>query len=189
MNDAAPQGLVPPRPNLGPEPWHDPLPLSRVLPVFLILVFVLLVPVLWRRHRRSAARTRQDQHAAGGLADSNPTPRDRLVSLSASIREALTVPFGTACRAMTTEELATDGRLEELLGDRDLRELIRFLDQVDRLKFAPERSHHQQEALEEALATWEPCVETLRARIRARPRDRTKRGGLPKRSASQGVKP
>ncbi len=188
MNDAAPQGLVPPCPNLGPEPWHDPQSLSRVLPAFLILMVLLLAPLLWRRHRRSAARVRRDQQLPGSLADSNPTPRDHLLALSASIRDALTVPFGTACRALTTEELAADRRLEALLGDQDLGELIRFLDHVDRVKFAPERSNHQQEGLQEALATWAPRVETLRARIRTKPRERARRGSLRKRPASPGLK-
>ena len=66
---------------------------------------------------------------------------------------------------MTTEELAVDRRLEKLLGDQDLQELIRFLDHVDHLKFAPERSNHQQEVLQEALTSWEPRVEMLRDRV------------------------
>ena len=72
--------------------------------------------------------------------------------------------------------------------DQDLGELIRFLDQVDRLKFAPERSNHQPEGLQEALTAWAPRVETLRARIRTKPRERAKRGSLPPRPASQGGK-
>jgi hypothetical protein len=87
---------------------------------------------------------------------------------------------------MTTEELAADRRLEELLGDRDLHDLIRFLDQIDRLKFAPERSHHQQEDIQEALRIWEPRVEVFRVRIRAKPRDRARNGGLGNSPANRG---
>ncbi len=88
---------------------------------------------------------------------------------------------------MTTEELAADCRLEKLLGDQDLHELIRFLDRVDHLKFAPERSNHKQEVLQEALTTWEPRVEVLRERIRAKPRERAKLRGVRKPPVSRGV--
>ena len=187
MNDDAPQGLVPPRPNLGPEPWHDPQPLSRAVLVIVVLVLLLLASLIWRRYRRSPARASRGSLPSGDITSFNPNPRDQLVALSASIRDALTVPFGTACRAMTTEELSTDGRLEQLLGDQDLRELIRFLDQVDHLKFAPERSNHQLDGLQETLTSWEPRIETLRVRIRAKPKDRAKRGNHQRRLARPGA--
>jgi len=189
VNDLVSRGLVPPRPNLGPEPWQDPHPLIRALPWLIFLVFMVLVFFIGRRFRGSRVRSRQGRLRPGALTESNPSPRDRLVGLSASIREALTVPFGTACRALTTEELAADSRLEKLLGDQDLHELIRFLDQVDRLKFAPERSNHQKEILQEELTTWEPRVEFLRDRIRSKPRERAKHGGPRKRFVRQGTTP
>ncbi|MGP0068996.1 MAG: hypothetical protein ACLQGP_36025 [Isosphaeraceae bacterium] len=176
MNDAVSAGLVPPRPNLGPEPWQAPEPMTRAYSALVVLVLLLIAALLWRRYRRHAARTRRDPGASGALPDANPTPRDRLVALSGSIRDALTVPFGNSCRAKTTEELAADSRLEQLLGDEELRELIRFLDQVDRLKFAPERSDGHQEVLADVLTSWEPRVEILQARIRARPKGRVKAG-------------
>jgi hypothetical protein len=188
VNDAASPGLVPPRPNLGPEPWLDLQPMNLVWPALLVLVLLLLAVLLWRRSRRNAARARRDNLAPGDLADSNPSPRDRLVALSGSIRDALTVQFGSSCRAKTTEELAADDRLEQLLGDEELRELIRFLDQIDRLKFAPERADHQQDVLADALTSWEPRVETLRARIRAKPRSRVKAGSPATKSSDWRVR-
>ena len=88
---------------------------------------------------------------AGGLAIADPTPRDRLVGLSESIRDALTVQFGSSCRAKTTEELAVDEKLAQLLGEEGFRELIAFLDRIDLLKFAPERSDNHAGELEELL--------------------------------------
>jgi hypothetical protein len=176
VNETVSAGLVPPRPNLGPEPWQDPRPMTRIYPALLALVLLLIAALLWRRYRRNAARTGRDPRATGDLADADPSPRDRLVALSGSLRDALTVQFGSSCRAKTTEELAADSRLEQLLGDEGLRELIRFLDQIDRLKFAPERSEHHQEVLADALTSWEPRVETFRARIRARPKGRARAG-------------
>ena len=96
VNDATSQRLVPPQPNLGPEPWQDPHPLTRMLPWFLLLTFLALAFFIGRRYWEASARSRRDRPAPGDLTDSNPSPRDRLVGLSASIREALTVPFGTA---------------------------------------------------------------------------------------------
>jgi hypothetical protein len=176
VNDAVSAGLVPPRPNLGPEPWQDVRPMSRTYPALAVLALLLIAVLLWRRRRRKAARDGRDTGATGDLAGADPSPRDRLVALSGSLRDALTVPFGNSCRAKTTEELAADSRLEQLLGDGELRELIRFLDQIDRLKFAPERSDHPQEALADALTSWEPRVESLRDRIRANPRARGRAG-------------
>lgn len=172
MNGNEVRGLVPPRPNLGPEPWRDVRPGSRLLlPAVLVAfaVVALLLGLAWRRRRAAllARRTLADLAVAAP-----PTPRDRLVELSESIRDALTVPFGTSGRAKTTEELASDERLAGLLGDDDFRELIRFLDRIDVLKFAAERGDNGQAELEELLSSWEPRIATLDARIRARPKAR-----------------
>ncbi len=172
MNGNEARGLVPPKPNLGPEPWRDVRHTSRLLlPAALVAVAVvaLVLAWIWRR-RRAAIRARQALVRAGTVAE--PTPRDRLVGLSESIRDALTVPFGTAGRAKTTEELASDDRLAELLGDDGFRELIRFLDRIDVLKFAPERGDNHRVSLDEMLTDWEPRIAALDARIRTRTRTR-----------------
>jgi hypothetical protein len=170
-NDDA-RGLVPPRPNLGPEPWRDVPPPSRLLlPAALVAVAVIALVLAWIwRRRRAALRTRQALAAAETVAE--PTPRDRLVGLSESIRDALTVPFGTSGRAKTTEELAADERLAGLLGDDGFRELIRFLDRIDLLKFAPARGGSHRESLDEMLTDWTPRIAALDARIRTRPKAR-----------------
>jgi hypothetical protein len=175
VNDAVPKGLVPPRPNLGPEPWPEAQPIAAILvAVGLTVVLVLAgLGLLWRRRRR-AAQARHAQLARGAGPDSQTVPRDRLVALAESVREALTVQFGAPSRAKTTEEWATDQRLVQLLGEPDFQELIRFLDQIDRVKFAPERSDNHQEAIQEALVTWTPRIATLQARIRVKPRGRSK---------------
>lgn len=174
MNGNEVRGLVPPRPNLGPEPWRDVRPGSRLLlPAVLVAIAVAILILGWSWRRRRAA-VRSHRTPAGLAMLGEPTPRDRLVGLSESIRDALTVPFGTSGRAKTTEELASDERLAGLLGDDDFRELIRFLDRIDVLKFAPERGANGQDALEELLASWEPRIATLDARIRARPKARSR---------------
>jgi hypothetical protein len=172
VNGNEARGLVPPRPNLGPEPWREPDATPRLLLAMgIAAVAVVLLAWLWRR-RRAALRARRAATAIAGLAAADPTPRDRLVGLSESIRDALTVQFGSSCRAKTTEELSTDDRLAQLLGEESFRELIQFLDRIDLLKFAPDRSGNHEEALGDLLSAWEPRVTTLSARIRVKPRAR-----------------
>jgi hypothetical protein len=171
VNGEKAKGLVPPRPNLGPEPWREPDATSRLLlGLGIAVVALVLAAWAWRRRIRRAARVRGGLSAAPTAAD--PTPRDRLVGLSETIRDALTAQFGVSCRAKTTPELSADVRLAELLGAEGFEELMQFLDRIDLLKFAPERSDHRDEALDEALKAWEPRVTALAARIRARPRAR-----------------
>jgi hypothetical protein len=61
--------------------------------------------------------------------------------------------------------------------------LIRFLDQVDRVKFAPERADNHHEAIQEALSTWEPRVATLQSQLRLKPQGRSRRKAAGPRSA------
>jgi hypothetical protein len=164
------RGLVPPRPNLGPEPWREPDSLPRpLLAMAIILVAILLVAWAWRRRslRAGGAGT---PTVAPSAAD--PGPRGQLVGLSETIRNALAEQFGHSLRARTTEELSADERLVQLLGEERFRELMQFLDRVDRIKFAPESPADQVEALREAWMTWEPAMKALVERIRAKPRNR-----------------
>jgi hypothetical protein len=173
VNGETPRGLVPPKPNLGPEPWSEP----EVMPwLALALGLAALAVVLfaWRR-RRGARRARGTVAATGGPA-TDPTPRDRLVGLSVTIRDALTAQFGHSCRAKTTEELSLDERLEPLLGADGFRDLIQFLDRIDRLKFAPDRPGENGADLDEAFRTWGPRMTDLAARIRVKPRSRLRPG-------------
>jgi len=97
-----------------------------------------------------------------------------LVALSNSMRDVLANQFGAGWRAKTTEELSAEVRLLEALGREQLQELIRFFDQVDRVKFAPERSNNQHDSLELTLNTWEPRLAELEKKIRARREGRRK---------------
>ncbi len=128
MNEVSPKGLVPPRPNLGTEPWASEPPIALYLSaaaVFIALAFVGLL--LWRLRRR---RRRMPPQSLPTASPPDDSPRGQMVALSATLREALTHQFGTSWCAKTTEELATDSRLEELLGVEELTELSRFLDHV-----------------------------------------------------------
>ena len=116
------------------------------------------------RRRRAAVAARPTRHPSAP----DVTPRGRLVALSTSTKNALAARFGPTWRAKTTEELAAEPALAEVLGPELLGELIEFLDRIDRLKFAPERPNHFGRSLEEELADWDPRVAGLIARIEAR---------------------
>jgi len=167
VNEAVPRGLVPPRPNLGPEPWPGDQPIAGVLIAAGALAVLVLAWFFWRLIRRRRARSGTSSLVAPNQPDA--TPRGQLVALSDSIREALIGQFGTAWRAKTTEELSADTQLEHALGREPLQELIRFLDQVDHLKFAPERSNHHDGSLQWELAAWQPRVANLVKKIQAKP--------------------
>jgi hypothetical protein len=170
------RSLVPPRPNLGPEPWPGTLPLSRVWLAIPGLVLAVAAWLLWRTFRRRYARSLEGPATPDAL---DVTPRGRLVALSTSAKSALATRFGPAWRAKTTEELAVEPVLGELLGPDKLQELIEFLDRIDRLKFAPERPNHSGQSLDQELEAWNPRVAGLIGRIGAR------NGGRHERQASR----
>jgi hypothetical protein len=148
-----------------------------------IAAFAILIATgIWRR-RRSAARAHGRGPTARPPFDRDATSRDRLMGLHESLREGLTTRFGNSFRAKTTEELSADERLVEHLGDEDFRDFIRFMDQLDRLRFAPARSHDQDGSIDDLLITWEPRVASLGAKIRQRPPRR------PKKAATAGRPP
>ncbi len=185
MSGERARGLVPPRPNLGPEPWREPDATPQLL-LALGLAALAVVLAAWAWRRRGAAGRRRLVASTGGPLAADPTPRDRLMDLSETIRDALTARFGPSCRAKTTEELAADERIPQLLGEEGFRDLILFLDRIDLLKFAPDRSENHDEDLEEILGTWEPRLRALAARIRAKPRARPRPEAPRTRSTARG---
>jgi hypothetical protein len=157
--------LVPPRPNLGPEPWPGS---SSLETVWLFLGIAILAVAAWLLSRIVLRRLRRSRHGAAPPEPHDGSPRGRLVALSTSAKSSLASRFGPAWRAKTTQELATESALRELLGPEKLAELIEFLDRIDRLKFAPERPSQNGLTLEGELVAWNPRVTGLIARIEAR---------------------
>ncbi len=158
------RSLIPPQPNLGPEPWSTTPSLEPVWLLVAALFAIIAAWLAWRIIRRRRIRSPERPVSPDALDES---PRGRLVALSASAKTALATRFGSAWRAKTTEELAVEPALAELLGPEMLRELIEFLDRIDRLKFAPRRSNHAPQSLEEELAAWNPRVAGLIGKIGA----------------------
>jgi hypothetical protein len=169
VNKQVGQRLVPPRPNLGPESWSEAPPVAVVVIVAAALGGLLIAWLFWRWHRKRRSRIRRDVKTPG---PHDATPQGRLVACSQSIRETLANRFGTAWRAKTTQDLAMENLLVEVLGREQLDELIRFLDLVDHLKFAPERSIDNHESLNNELTNWEPRIVAIGKKIQTKPERR-----------------
>ncbi len=163
MNPDTEKRLVPPRPNLGPEPWSERPVSSSWLALVAIAAFLLMGYPAWRliRRRRKKIPTRP-RSAPPWPTD---TPRGQLVAQSYSLRDALAHHFGLTWRAKTIEELALEPRLAAVLDADELSDMIRFLDEVDRLKFAPERSDQDHEQLVRHLQSWQPRLAELERKL------------------------
>jgi hypothetical protein len=129
---------TPPRPNLGPEPLPPPNPWLALGLVLAALVLAILALRVWRRRRRRKAAPASVVAMAGPPDETAGSPHERMIAWSVAIREALAARFGPAWRARTTEEIAADARLIDVLGPERAEGLIHFLAAVDRAKFAAE---------------------------------------------------
>lgn len=132
--------LVPPRPNLGPDPYPQGAVSPKAFTAAGVgLVFGLLV-ILWVRRRLKKKRRAAPVPTVAPrptLADPSTT-RDWMIVWSDNVRDALVERFGPAWRAKTTEEISTDERLADALGSEQATQLLVFLNEADRAKFAPE---------------------------------------------------
>lgn len=142
MNPSKSGVLVPPRPNLGPEPWAETRSRGADLLVFMLaLALVIALAGAGWRLRRLRARGRHVPRMSGTTATTvsdPPSPRERLIALSRVVREVLIERFGPAWRSKTTEEIAREAGLADTFGPEDAARLLRFLRETDRAKFADE---------------------------------------------------
>jgi len=145
--DQMPGILIPPRPNLGPEPFEKS---SRVdaWPVAAAVAFVGIVLwlVLRRRARRIAGMTTA-QPASGD------TPADALHALADSVRAQLVLRFGDPWRARTTEQIAESAAVAEALGPESFHKLIEFLQAVDVVKYSGQE-HGDSDAIRAEWSDW-----------------------------------
>jgi hypothetical protein len=142
------QGLVPPRPNLGPEPWVEEWDRSWIVGLsILVLAVLLLIARWWRRARRSKShRPALDVEPAPGQ-EPDLSPRSRLIASAEAVRSAIVAAHGPAWASKTTEELADEPELVERLGVDRAARLVELFRVSDRAKFAGEDP--------EAVEDWE----------------------------------
>jgi hypothetical protein len=132
------ESLVPPRPNLGPEPWPEALS-GRGTAVWLGLSvgFVLLMVGLgvWKQ-RRSRLIRKTASTSIHLENEAERSPRERLIATSEQVRGALIRTFGAPWGSKTTEEIGRALALIERLDPTEVDRLIAFLKLADRAKFA-----------------------------------------------------
>ncbi len=152
MNEGTPAVLVPPRPNLGPEPWPEARVQERLALMVAIGagVVLLLFVAAWLLRRRRPGGAKPSSGEAGPQP-AGDSPRARLLRLVVELRRALRQNFGPSMMARTTEELASDPELREALGDEQFESLVGLLARTDRWKFAPLSQDDPAESLEDEI--------------------------------------
>jgi hypothetical protein len=158
------RALVPPRPNLGPEPWSETRQGGSQLPwlgIGAAILAALLLGLLLLRRRSQRRRARPIKSPTIVL---DPTPETQLVQLASEVRETLIQRFGPSLRARTTEEIAGDQAIKKALGDPQFEDLIRFLATADHWKFAPAPENGDRGPLVDDLARWTAWHQTSLAR-------------------------
>ncbi len=136
--DVSPAPSLPPRPNLGPEPWPEPPAGSREWVAWAVAVAVVLVVVMvwrWSRRRRRPIQGRIPVAGGPGAVSEEPAP-ERVVRLSAEVRRALADRLGSPLPAMTTEEVLARMAAEPAFSKDGLEPLRSLLREADRVKFA-----------------------------------------------------
>jgi hypothetical protein len=142
------QGLVPPRPNLGPEPWSEDSGLSTIVGLSILGLSVLLLLTWWRRRvRRSRSGRSKLEVEPASVPEPDLSPRSRLIASAEAVRSAIVAAHGPAWASKTTEELAAEPSLVERLGVDRAGRLVELFRISDRAKFAGEDP--------EAVEDWE----------------------------------
>jgi hypothetical protein len=142
MTDVAPKAaaaLVPPRPNLGPEPFVESgSPVGWAVALTLVLLAVAAFVAANRRRRKRPSLQLAGEIEALAVLAQTPSPREQLIAQANIVRSALVDRFGESWRAKTTEEIAVELRILEAFDTETLERLLTFLRDADLAKFARE---------------------------------------------------
>ena len=131
----AAESLVPPRPNLGPEPWPEPSGWPGTRGWAGLVVALIVAAVAWRAVRRRTAGAAVAVEAGPPPDDRDQSPGRRLIAASEVVRTALIEAFGPAWGSRTTEEVADDPTLAGRLDPAEVDRLVGLLREADRVKF------------------------------------------------------
>lgn len=126
--------LVPPRPNLGPDPWPEPdtTPIGWIV----ALAGLCLVPaILWAIARVRRGRRPARKPLPGPGANEPRTPRESVIARAERARAVLVARGGEPWAAYTTDELATHPDLPAIYGEDGADRLVAFFRLADRAKF------------------------------------------------------
>ena len=154
--------LVPPRPNLGPEPLTEPSGGISIAVLSLAPLALLAALGVWRytrrrRKGRPASQVRPEL-ADGNVNEAETLPGARLLALADRARTLLIERFGDGWRAKTTEEIAGDPRFSATFDPGDAAMLLGLLRRADVEKFSQHRDAGDQGDLMSLLDTWESLL-------------------------------
>ena len=144
----APPLPLPPRPNLGPEPWPEP---DRLSAWWLCLGLPIFALAAWRFRRIHGPQRPTAQEASAAEIESEQSSAETFVRLVERLRSALVAKFGVSWSAMTTEELAVALVAKEFGSPR--LPLIELFHVSDRVKFGEHSVEPDYLAEAESLAS------------------------------------
>ena len=152
MTDDAPEPaatIVPPRPNLGPEPLSEPglSPAWTVLLAVALLATILFIAANRRRRQTPAAESSSDLEPDGDLAEV-PSPREQLIARANSVRSALVSRFGESWQAKTTEEIAIELETLAVFDAETTASIVALLRDADLAKFSRQSDGHSQRSIQ-----------------------------------------
>ncbi len=154
---------LPPRPNLGPEPWPETDWATGLIGAGILLASLMIgvaVLVLGKRRRKtegvSQAMAGPDEPEDAG------TPRGRLVRAAEVIRTALVHRHGPSWAAKTTEEVAAETALGDWLGGERGAEVVGLLARADEAKFAGLDGDFDAAISQGELEAWESLASIVR---------------------------
>jgi hypothetical protein len=139
----APDGrpLLPPRPNLGPEPWPSNAPITEVgwppLLIASLIAVALGFAIFALISSRSRTRRKNSRATTTPQELLSLSSRERSITTAQLIRDALESRFGATWAAKTTEEVAADQQLAHNIGEERLTLLVGALLTADQAKFNP----------------------------------------------------
>ncbi|MGC8643318.1 MAG: hypothetical protein ACP5XB_25960 [Isosphaeraceae bacterium] len=127
----------------------------------ILLAIALLGGWTGLRRRRKARDTRTATSGRGISLDDSPS--GKLLNLAEEVRGTLITRFGPTMRARTTEEIAADSQLKEVLGAERLDTLVHLLGEADRWKFATQPANGSEQSLLSDLSAWDAWHKALLA--------------------------
>jgi hypothetical protein len=136
QKEASAESLIPPRPNLGPEPWNEAPQWPAAAGWVGSGLALICLFILWLRRRRRKAASVMPDAPRVPLVDPEGSPGQRLIASSEFVRSALIGAFGPAWGSKTTEEIGDDPTLLGRFDRAEVERLIGFLKSADRVKFA-----------------------------------------------------
>ena len=134
MNPQVPEdesSPLPPRPNLGPEPWPE----SDWFSTWWLLIFLPVMTLVgWRvRRARSMSRSQPAEIPMPVESPEAVSPAEKLVRLTEGLRQELVARFGANWAAMTTEEIDRTLPLKMIGLPRE--SIVELFRAADRVKF------------------------------------------------------